>query len=283
MLAIVGLSPFNAILWCLFLGILYVGTLYIWRFDKDLRRNHPKQVKNRFISLSIASVLSLLLLRFVLCKKDTFVREGFLDITGLRLWSGAFLMCFVGLLHVATLFLGPLALRFLDNDWSFDIDGDTDFYQHRSMLDALKYYAGNIYWWRTFVVGPGSEELVFRACMCPVLQRAGFSRVGICFLAPMFFGVAHLHHYYELRKTYPAKKAALGVLFQFCYTYFFGVYACFLFMKTKCIYACILAHAFCNYMGFPDLDALVEHKHKNILRILYVGGIVGFYLLFKII
>lgn len=283
MLSIVDITPFGATLWCLFLGVLFVATLYIWRTDARLGRNHPKQVKNRFISVSLSTVLSLILLRFVMCKKDTFVREEFLDIVGLRIWSGAFILSFVGLFHVATLFLGPLAVRFLDNDWIFEVENDPEMYSYKNVFEALKSHIHSIYWWRNLVVGPAAEELVFRACMCPVLQKAGFSNLSVCFVAPLFFGVAHLHHYIELRRTYPVKTAAMSVLFQFCYTYLFGAYACFLFVKTKCIYASILAHTFCNYMGFPDVDVLVSHEHKKLLWVLHIAGIVGFIFLFTII
>lgn len=282
MLSLINTSSFSAILWCLFLGVLYVGTLYIWRSDSSLARNHPKQVKNRFISVSIATVLSLVLLRLVMCKKDLTIREGFVDIVGLRIYGGALLLCFMGLFHVATLFLGPLFLRYLDNEWVFEMENDYAF-AYRNLFEALKSHIHSLYWWRALVVGPVSEEIVFRACMCPVLYQAGFSKLKICFLAPLFFGVAHLHHFFELKKTYPAKKAAISVLFQFCYTYLFGIYACYLFVKTKCIYASIITHTFCNYMGFPDLDALTSHKHKNLLWVAHVGGIIGFYFLFRVI
>ena len=283
MLSIVSLSPLTAVLWCLFLGVLFVGTLYIWRSGTWQGRNNPQQVKNRFVSVSIATVLSLLLLRVLLCEENLQVREGYADIVGIRLWRGAFILSIAGLLHVATLFLGPLAVRYLDDDWILEMEDDAGVRPYRTLLEALRAHVHSIYWWRVIVVGPAAEEIVFRACMCPVLQRARFSNIGICFLAPLFFGVAHLHHYYELRKTHSAKTAMMAVMFQFCYTYLFGVYTCYLFMRTGCIYACIVAHAFCNYMGFPDLDVLVSHKYKKLLWVLHVGGIIGFYYLFKII
>ncbi|CAM9969167.1 unnamed protein product, partial [Heterosigma akashiwo] len=47
---------------------------------------------------------------------------------------------------------------------------------------------------RNFLVGPLTEEFVFRGCMCPLLLCAGVPLPRVVFLGPLVFGVAHLHH-----------------------------------------------------------------------------------------
>lgn len=53
-------------------------------------------------------------------------------------------------------------------------------------------------------------------------------------------------------------------LFQFTYTSLFGFFVAFVFLRTGNIYACIVAHTFCNWMGLPRfwgrVGQLVEHE-----------------------
>ncbi|NWZ29952.1 FACE2 protease, partial [Alectura lathami] len=55
---------------------------------------------------------------------------------------------------------------------------------------------GDVRWLRNQVVAPLTEELVFRACMLPMLVPC--TGPGPAVLAcPLFFGVAHFHHVIE--------------------------------------------------------------------------------------
>lgn len=77
----------------------------------------------------------------------------------------------------------------------------------------------------------------------------------------MVFGVAHLHHFYEFRVTHPHIPLTAAIarsILQFSYTYLFGIYATFIFLRTGSLLAVILVHAFCNSMGLPRLWGLVE-------------------------
>jgi hypothetical protein len=46
--------------------------------------------------------------------------------------------------------------------------------------------------------------------------------------------------------------------------------------RTGNIIGPILAHAFSNYMGFPDFDRAVQHKHKYVIGLVYVLGLSTF-------
>lgn len=50
---------------------------------------------------------------------------------------------------------------------------------------------------RVYVLGPVTEELVFRSCMVPMLVHAGISYPVIIFVSPLIFGLAHVHHALE--------------------------------------------------------------------------------------
>lgn len=62
---------------------------------------------------------------------------------------------------------------------------------------------------RNFVVGPATEELVFRSCMLATLQFGGahLSKATTIFITPLYFGLAHLHHAYELYRHDKTPKA----------------------------------------------------------------------------
>jgi prenyl protein peptidase len=131
---------------------------------------------------------------------------------------------------------------------------------------------------RNLVVGPVTEELVFRACMCPVLLAGGFSPTTTIIIVPFFFGIAHLHHIMQHIQTgYSIGAAIFTVVFQIGYTTIFGMYSAFIFVRTGHILPAILAHSFCNYMGFPHFGEVPGHPSRNILAAVYVLGLVSFF------
>lgn len=83
----------------------------------------------------------------------------------------------------------------------------------------------------------------------------------LVFLTPLYFGIAHFHHFYEFRLTHPRMPMLPSILrsvFQLTYTTVFGWFAAFLFLRTGSVYPPILVHAFCNWMGLPRLWGRVE-------------------------
>ncbi|KAK9475843.1 hypothetical protein V1514DRAFT_338777 [Lipomyces japonicus] len=109
--------------------------------------------------------------------------------------------------------------------------------------------------WRNYIVGPVTEELVFRACVVSVELHAGVSMGTLVFLTPLYFGVAHLHHAFEAYVKDPEQwKLALAMsTLQLCFTTVFGWYATFLYLRTGTIVSPIVAHALCNAIGLPRL------------------------------
>ena len=60
------------------------------------------------------------------------------------------------------------------------------------------------------------------------------------------------------------RKVLNNVLsFQSTYTTIFGMYSAFLFVRTGHIAAPVVAHGFCNFMGFPDFNELLNHPPRT--------------------
>lgn len=164
----------------------------------------------------------------------------------------------------------------------------------------------NLLWIRNHVVAPLSEEFTFRACMMPLLLQS-FRPLAAVAITPMFFGIGHLHHIIErLRAGLPVKKILImsgkwlqfansrqpkiiwcyncsGI--QFCYTSIFGMYAAYLFARTGHFLAPVVAHAFCNHMGFPDVNEVLNQpkQTKHILLGTYVIGFIAWMYLLPVV
>lgn len=102
---------------------------------------------------------------------------------------------------------------------------------------------------------------MFRSAIVPLYLLAHTSPGRIVFIAPLYFGIAHIHHFYEFRLTHPdtpGLNALLRSLFQFGYTTIFGWYATFVFLRTGSLLAVVVIHSFCNWCGLPRFWGRVE-------------------------
>ncbi|ROL45518.1 CAAX prenyl protease 2 [Anabarilius grahami] len=172
-----------SILSCLLLACSYVGSLYVWK--SDLPRDHPAVIKRRFTSVLIVSALSPV---FVWAWKDfTGIQPGpsLLALMGIRL-EGLIPAIILPLLLTMVLFLGPLIQLAMDCPWGF-MDG------MKVVVDPCFWTLclSDMRWLRNQVVAPLTEELVFRACMLPMLVPCAGPSAAI-FTCPLFFGVGHL-------------------------------------------------------------------------------------------
>ncbi|KAM7329703.1 hypothetical protein ACRRTK_011316 [Alexandromys fortis] len=263
-----GLCCWVSVFSCFSLACSYVGSLYVWK--SELPRDHPAVIKRRFTSVLVVSSLSplcVLLWRELTgiqvrrrrgteqAGKESKVFVGgnitdapfpvaqpgtsLLTLMGFRL-EGIFPAALLPLLLTMILFLGPLM------QLSMDCPCD--------LTDGLKVVL-DMRWLRNQVIAPLTEELVFRACMLPMLAPCTGLGPAV-FTCPLFFGVA----------------------FQFSYTAVFGAYTAFLFIRTGHLIGPVLCHSFCNYMGFPAVCAALEHPQKWPLLAGYALG-VGLFLL----
>eukprot|EP01102_Stenamoeba_stenopodia_P010544 TRINITY_DN3191_c0_g1_i1.p1 TRINITY_DN3191_c0_g1~~TRINITY_DN3191_c0_g1_i1.p1 ORF type:complete len:207 (+),score=37.06 TRINITY_DN3191_c0_g1_i1:677-1297(+) len=174
------------------------------------------------------------------------------------------------LLLTMILFAGPLVMSYYDGELAPEV----------LTFEAKKGFA-DLMWWRNYVVGPAAEEWVFRACICPLLLCGGYSLSSIVLLSPLLFGFAHAHHFIEsvFLKGVPATQALLETLFQLFYTTVFGIYSSFLFVRTGHVIGPVLAHTFCNLMGFPALGYIPGHPKQNVIAVTLVLGLAAFFYL----
>ncbi|TFK11994.1 CAAX prenyl protease 2 [Platysternon megacephalum] len=261
-----------ALLACLSLACAYVGSLYVW--NSHLPRDHPAVIKRRFTSVLIVSGLSPL---FVwLWKELTGIKPGIslLVLLGFRL-EGIVPATLLPLLLTMVLFLGPLIQLSMDCPWDW-VDGLKVMFDPRFWALCLS----DMRWLRNQVIAPLTEELVFRACMLPMLIPCTGLGPAI-FTCPLFFGVAHFHHVIEQLRFRQSSVASifLSAAFQFSYTAVFGAYTAFIFIRTGHLIGPVLCHSFCNYIGFPAICAALEHPQRLTVVIFYVLGMVLFLLL----
>jgi len=142
------------------------------------------------------------------------------------------------------LFAGPVFEKIF-------VEGDLeDWRRGRRLVESLSSWQG----YRNYVAGPITEEVIYRSTLVSLHLLAKVSRTKIVFLTPLYFGIAHLHHFYEFTLTHPHTPlvpALLRSVFQFGYTTLFGWIADFIYLRTGSIYACIIVHTFCNWVGLP--------------------------------
>ncbi|EPX74611.1 CAA Xprenyl protease [Schizosaccharomyces octosporus yFS286] len=209
---------------------LYIGSLYIFAVGRPkpgLVRNDPNVVLTRCIGVIIASFSSYLFTNWI-CGVNFFAFLKFRQTV----------KC---LLHVGILFLGPLYQTiFIDK-------------VYKNLLETVSFEIKNPATWRNLVIGPLSEEVMFRCSIIPLFEKANYSQKETILSAPLLFGFAHFHHSYEFLLSYPGAYvvAMIQFLVQFFYTTLFGWYSTYVFLNTHSIWPTFLIHSFCNFMGLP--------------------------------
>ncbi|BFI31931.1 CAAX protease family protein [Marchantia polymorpha subsp. ruderalis] len=268
---------------CAMMAASYVAVLYLPAIFLRSPKSIREHMLRRFACAAVASALAPMLCFALLPDHPRWDSDPsiVLEIFGLRthhLWQAIVLPC----LLTGMLYLGPLVLAFLDLiEWCWAASHGGLIRQICSVVVVNgKNMASDVLVWRNCLVAPVSEELVFRACMVPLLLCGGFSTTATVFLCPMFFALAHLHHFGELitRQKQVISTAALIVGMQLGYTTVFGWYATFLYQRTGHLIAPIVAHIVCNIMGLPNVDEALASSHRRVLFVAYVVGLVGFFL-----
>ncbi|XP_071797304.1 CAAX prenyl protease 2-like [Asterias amurensis] len=269
-------SVLRAVISCLFFGVSYVGSLYIWR--TGLPRDDPATIRRRSLSAVVVSLLAPILLLTQAHQSEDGKGSSLLQYLGIR-QTGLLTSLCLPLLLTMILFLGPLYMMIL-----------SDIRQYFPISMSLKK------WWsnsrvvatsvRNYIVGPITEEIVFRSCMLPLLVPC-VGNTSAIFICPFFFGVAHVHHVIENVRLGVKKPQMiwLDTIFQFFYTTVFGTFSAFIFLRTGHLIASIITHMFCNIMGFPAFDDISRYSRTQQLIIwsmFIVGLLLFFALLFPI-
>ncbi|KAL4238758.1 CAAX prenyl protease [Mactra antiquata] len=269
------IDSWQSILLCFLFAVLYVGSLYIWSDSGTKSRDHPDTIKRRFTSVTVVCILVIPLMWFFSSSSTNVNAHSVFEWMGIR-FNGIITALVIPLILTMVLFIGPLTLHYMDGVFRL-------YLEPRYWITSVK----NTIWLRNHVVAPLSEEFIFRACMLPLLVPH-FGEGWSVFICPLFFGVAHLHHMIEkiTQHKEDVKEAFQTSAFQMAYTTVFGAYSAFLFLRTGHFIAPVLAHAFCNHMGFPAFNEVLAYNDKTLrwrLIAAFVFGLVAWiYLLYPL-
>lgn len=246
--------------------IIYVAVLYLHpaaRPTRHVTKDHPSVIKARMLLVSLACLAAAV----ITLQADGASIENYTTI-----WKQLFGFKLnlaessrsMGL--VALLFLGPLYEYILVENGLL------------GLLQDLIYACTSWIGIRNYIVGPFTEEFVFRACIIPLHVLAGLGTGRIILTTPLFFGIAHVHHVYEktITKSATLTHAILISSIQFAYTTMFGWLASFLFMRTGSLWICVAVHSFCNGMGLPRVSGRLS-GHWVHTPIYYTLLLVGAY------
>lgn len=287
----------TAIGFCLATSIAFVGSLYLLvpSSVRTLDRDHPSQIKWRscatgLICFGAYGASRHLQLSCAESDGTVLVRTASVPHWALH----ALTVSTKALAHATVLYAGPIAqgaavvaahVRRRSNPTFTVYIKSLYGYHLEPTFRSLSFQDGdNQGWliWRNLVIAPALEEVAFRTCMVPVLLASGLRAGAVCWVAPLFFGIAHVHHAVQrLREGRTAPTTVVvQTAFQFTYTTLFGAYAAYVYMRTRSTVAVTILHGFCNWMGLPHFLFLsqkhVLHEHRRVLLVAHAIGVIGF-------
>jgi prenyl protein peptidase len=287
-----------SILYCSVLSMLFVAALYVLvpPHVRKLDRDHPTHIQRRVLATLAICLGAILTYPLIFCDDMhsdaplfSFWRLMFHPSGTLGVW-----------LHTAILYTGPI------------VETLCRVYEFRSQSIArgktTESYPVELYRWlvetsflplmspktkeqqwkniRNYVVAPWTEEIIFRGCMVPVLLASGMKPRQVSFVAPLFFGFAHLHHAaLRLSEGESLFAVAIQTLFQFTYTSLFGSYGAYALIRSGSVMAVTMSHAYCNFMGLPNISFAQKghflYNYRILIGVAYMVGIGSFYWFFS--
>lgn len=208
-----------------------------WRVPDSvgvLPRDHPSVIRFRFYRVSILCMSLLTGLPCILTAAGAYksIKEVF----------AAFYFKPNGIIYALTLLIvlycGPIA-NYIYTTRLQDLGPDTT-----STFFTLDGF-------RDHVFAPVTEEVIYRSMIMACLLPAVSPRSSIL-LSPLLFGIAHIHHAYELiRGGLLPLSVAVPTGFQLLYTTLFGVAAAKMFVGSRSVWCLAVLHTVCNVGGIP--------------------------------
>ncbi|EFO89496.1 CRE-FCE-2 protein [Caenorhabditis remanei] len=241
------------------LPVSYV--LLVHLFDRGgTDRNDSISIKRRFKGALLSNVFSIAVTAYYLLVYTT---TPFHEM-GLRLdhWKEALIYPFI---LMNAFYLGQFVMMHIDKTlWHY-----FDYYEWKMCFN-------NWVWRRDIIVGPITEEIVFRACSSTLMAHVWGPSVT-CLLNPIPFAASHFHHIWDdQRRGHSLAHSILQRGFQFCYTYLFGVFATYLQLTTRHALVPIVAHAICNAQGLPLWLEIANYPKRRDRLTLYSAYSAGF-------
>jgi len=269
-----AISGALAVVACAVMAVSYVAVLYaptvILRFPPPTSLR--TFLHRRFACAAVASAASALATASLLRVWSLSDFADMLAVFGVRK-DHLFQAVAIPLLLTSLVYAGSFVTRlwFLASSWGSGDEVEIGCAQR--LAQWIQAAVADVMVWRNYVVAPFTEELVFRACMIPLLLCGGFKMSTIIFLSPVFFSLAHLNHLFELHQqgcNFMRSLLIVGV--QLGYTVIFGWYAAFLFIRTGNLLCPIVAHVFCNMMGLPVFSS---PRTKGAASVAFMAGLIS--------
>lgn len=269
----------QAFVLCVIVACSYVAVIHVNLPEniKGKERNNPDVIKYRFYritALCCGLVIALpLLLKYIGAYSDARSVIYALGLVPGMTLSGSFAVDMSSIFHsvklIVMLYMGPI----LDYPWEIQFSGSAmiqDFHDSFNLIWGI----------RDHIFAPITEELIYRSVILALLQPLDevTDRQKIL-LTPLFFGIAHAHHGYDLytNKNVDLSTVLLTVTAQVIYTTLFGVLSNYLFLESSNNLWCpIIVHCICNLIGFPEFPEDRPLFWKITYYILLVAGIGAF-------
>lgn len=256
------MSPSLSILWGLLTPVVFIGSIYVKK-PKNYLRDHPDEIKRRFLVVGTSTFVWNSLF-YYLNSINSLSSQGpdLLTWVGLSITLSNFLSTICSLSITMVLFLGNIFQAILDPP-DFNIN-----------LTSI----------RAYIMAPIFEEAMYRSCLINALIAGGFGWNSVM-ISSLIFG---LSHFYRIEDVLDYKKDLvfqdfIPVLFQVCFTTLFGLYVGYVYVVTGSLFAVVVLHSFCNFMGLPCMkfldDTQPAFKYKKEVGLAYVVGIFGFFAL----
>ncbi|CAI5453234.1 unnamed protein product [Caenorhabditis angaria] len=260
-------STTSTLLISILLPFSYVALVNLFDFD-GTNREDRKSIKRRISGAILTNILTVGLTYFFLAD---FTTEPWKDM-GFRC-DQLYEAVKFPILLMFSLYFGQFVMMHIDRTlWHY-----VDYHEWRSCLT-------NLSWFRDVIIGPITEEIVFRSCSSALMFYClGFK--WTCLMAPLPFAASHLHHIFDdQRRGHSLAHSIMRRFFQFGYTYIFGAFATYLHLSTRNILVPIIAHSICNSQGLPLIHEISNYpKYFDRLKlwISYLSGATMFgYLLY---
>ena len=281
------LSPFASLVLASLFAASFVLSLYVWRAALQANRDDPAVIKQRITSTLVLCGMACAAVSILEWQPPAAALSELGVGPSLSTWLGFPSHSYPSALFApplltASLFLGPLVVLLLEVV-------DEAAQNEQSLLAVVvgrigSYAAAECRWQsaRNLIAAPLAEEILFRGVVLAILVAGGFGFTACVLLSPCLFGMAHLHHLlsHVRARGVSVPQAVLMVSFQLCYTTLFGSYAAAVYLRTGHLTGVILAHAFCNLMGFPELRFMNPrhrlHPKRSAIILAFVAGIVIF-------
>lgn len=299
-------SVFLSSLYACMLSSCFVMNLYLLipKQVTSLPRSDERQIQWRIFSVVVTSMVAIATFPYIFCENlVAFEGIGVDTIKNILGWRSIDKTTFVPLLHAAILYFGSFVtsiiryrLNFIGKRYSKAHLPDKNFFAFMTrhiVQNNMQRFSNRWQASRDYFFAPLVEEIIFRTCIIPPFLFSGnMSMMAVCWITPLFFGLAHVHHAItKLKNGAPIKTVLFSTIFQLVYTTLFGAYASYCYIKIGSLPAIVILHSFCNFMGLPDVsllfgfvqgsgDAESLQRSRILSGIAYIAGIASFWVCF---